>query len=160
MWDHTVKLLFETSGFPFSLLNITHGWSKHFTSRYDPSTPHHPPQNLATHPPLTPDQPLLQILGSWICLIFRMYVTCGKYIQDCLSFCSYCLLIYGSASSKHERRGAYYSITSVRLPFPFPYPRRRTFFACPPRSQTRGSRSRGTPSSGRDPPHWPSFRRH
>ena len=36
---HTVKLLFETSSYHFSLLNIIHGWSKHFTSRYDPSTP-------------------------------------------------------------------------------------------------------------------------
>ena len=49
MWDHTVKLLFETSGFPFSLLNISHGWSKHFTSRYDPSTPFTPPPNTKTH---------------------------------------------------------------------------------------------------------------
>ena len=46
MWDHTVKLLFETSGFPFSLLNISHGWSKHLTSRYDPSTPFTPPHTM------------------------------------------------------------------------------------------------------------------
>ena len=38
-WRHTVKLLFATSGHHFSLLNMFHGWSKHFTSRYDPSTP-------------------------------------------------------------------------------------------------------------------------
>jgi hypothetical protein len=40
-WRHTVKLLFETSGHHFSLLKMFHGWSKHFTSRYDPSTPFH-----------------------------------------------------------------------------------------------------------------------
>ena len=38
-WRHTVKLLFATSGHHFSLLKMFHGWSKHFTSRYDPSTP-------------------------------------------------------------------------------------------------------------------------
>ena len=38
-WRHTVKLLFATLGRHFSLLNMLHGWSKHFTSRYDPSTP-------------------------------------------------------------------------------------------------------------------------
>ena len=32
-------VLFTTSGHHFSLLNMFHGWSKHFTSRYDPSTP-------------------------------------------------------------------------------------------------------------------------
>jgi len=41
-WRHTVKLLFETSGHHFSLLKMFHGWSKHFTSRYDPSTPFTP----------------------------------------------------------------------------------------------------------------------
>jgi len=41
-WCHTVKLLFATSGHHFSLLNMLHGWSKHFTSRYDPSTPFTP----------------------------------------------------------------------------------------------------------------------
>ena len=49
---HTVKLLFETSGHHFSLLNMTHGWSKHFTSRYDPSTPFHPTPIIPHTPPL------------------------------------------------------------------------------------------------------------
>ena len=43
MWRHIVKLLFATSEHHFSLLKMRHGWSKHFTSRYDPSTPYHPP---------------------------------------------------------------------------------------------------------------------
>lgn len=50
-WRHTVKLLFATSGHHFSLLKMFHGWSKHFTSRYDPSTPytpHRPHPLLAT----------------------------------------------------------------------------------------------------------------
>ena len=50
-WHHTVKLLFANSVHHFSLLKMCHGWSKHFTSRYDPSTPHHPtPKNI---PPQT-----------------------------------------------------------------------------------------------------------
>ena len=50
---HTVKLLFETSSYHFSLLNIIHGWSKHFTSRYDPSTPTpiKPPNNFTKNYP-------------------------------------------------------------------------------------------------------------
>ena len=42
-WHHTVKLLFANSVHHFSLLKMCHGWSKHFTSRYDPSTPHTTP---------------------------------------------------------------------------------------------------------------------
>lgn len=36
---HTVNLLFANQEHPFCLQNMLHGWSKHFTSRYDPSTP-------------------------------------------------------------------------------------------------------------------------
>ena len=50
MWRHTVKLLFATSGHHFSLLNMPHGWSKHFTSCYDPSTPF----TFIPPPPLSP----------------------------------------------------------------------------------------------------------
>ena len=38
-WRHIVKLLFANLEHHFSLLNMHHRWSKHFTSRYDPSTP-------------------------------------------------------------------------------------------------------------------------
>ena len=51
-WRHTVKLLFATSEHHFSLLNMHHGWSKHFTSRYDPSTPYTPLHPL--HPKIPP----------------------------------------------------------------------------------------------------------
>lgn len=57
-WRHIVKLLFETSGHHFSLLNMFHGWSKHFTSRYDPSTP----QTFTPHPNL---QPNCKCWGIW-----------------------------------------------------------------------------------------------
>ena len=49
-WHHTVKLLFANSVHHFSLLKMCHGWSKHFTSRYDPSTPTHPTQPNPTSP--------------------------------------------------------------------------------------------------------------
>ena len=50
-WGHIVKLLFANLEHHFSLLNMHHGWSKHFTSRYDPSTPlpSYPPPPLAHH---------------------------------------------------------------------------------------------------------------
>lgn len=50
-WGHIVKLLFANLEHHFSLLNMHHGWSKHFTSRYDPSTP------LPPHPPPPPNTP-------------------------------------------------------------------------------------------------------
>ena len=51
-WHHTVKLLFANSVHHFSLLKMCHGWSKHFTSRYDPSTPTHPYTHpTSPHPP-------------------------------------------------------------------------------------------------------------
>ena len=50
-WHHTVKLLFANSVHHFSLLKMCHGWSKHFTSRYDPSTPHPPPNIPQTQQP-------------------------------------------------------------------------------------------------------------
>ena len=56
-WHHTVKLLFANSVHHFSLLKMCHGWSKHFTSRYDPSTPYPPSQpptpTPTQHPPQT-----------------------------------------------------------------------------------------------------------
>ena len=54
-WRHIVKLLFETSGHHFSLLNMFHGWSKHFTSRYDPSTPYFNPPPQRYRPPHKPN---------------------------------------------------------------------------------------------------------
>ena len=50
-WYHTVKLLFANSVHHFSLLKMCHGWSKHFTSRYDPSTPNPLHQHHPTSPP-------------------------------------------------------------------------------------------------------------
>ena len=50
-WHHTVKLLFANSVHHFSLLKMCHGWSKHFTSRYDPSTPHPTPNIPQTQQP-------------------------------------------------------------------------------------------------------------
>ena len=57
-WRHIVKLLFANLEHHFSLLNMHHGWSKHFTSRYDPSTPL-PPPPLPPLPPLCRDATLL-----------------------------------------------------------------------------------------------------
>jgi hypothetical protein len=54
-WRHIVKLLFETSGHHFSLLKMFHGWSKHFTSRYDPSTPYFNPPPQRSRPPHKPN---------------------------------------------------------------------------------------------------------
>ena len=51
-WHHTVKLLFANSVHHFSLLKMCHGWSKHFTSRYDPSTPYTPLHPLHPKVPL------------------------------------------------------------------------------------------------------------
>ena len=57
-WHHTVKLLFANSVHHFSLLKMCHGWSKHFTSRYDPSTPYpQPPAPTPTHHPPQTQQP-------------------------------------------------------------------------------------------------------
>ena len=52
-WGHIVKLLFANLEHHFSLLNMHHGWSKHFTSRYDPSTP------FPSNPPTSPGTPPL-----------------------------------------------------------------------------------------------------
>ena len=60
-WRHTVKLLFATSEHHFSLLNMHHGWSKHFTSRYDPSTPFTPP-----YTPLHPLHPCPPCRDGWL----------------------------------------------------------------------------------------------
>ena len=65
---HTVKLLFETSGHHFSLLNMFHGWSKHFTSRYDPSTPN----ALLPHPTITTMVRLPSLCPPGISLMHRI----------------------------------------------------------------------------------------
>ena len=81
---HTVKLLFETSGHHFSLLKMFHGWSKHFTSRYDPSTPfypHHP-----SHHYLPPKGRVEKSVPPRLCMLpmtFTKQIFNHKYLVPC-----------------------------------------------------------------------------
>mmetsp|Transcript_6400 Transcript_6400/g.9783 ORF Transcript_6400/g.9783 Transcript_6400/m.9783 type:complete len:141 (+) Transcript_6400:62-484(+) len=60
--DDTVRLLFATRSITSACRTCLHGWSKHFTSRYDPSTPYpnHTPNNT---PVALPKEQLAFFLG-------------------------------------------------------------------------------------------------